>query len=49
MIRGVNDNLRSGSVTVVLAPDDEGSWTERTEKLQTETALLQENERGLGE
>jgi hypothetical protein len=45
MIRRVNDKLRSGSVTMVLAPDDDGHWTEHTEKLEIETALLQENER----
>jgi hypothetical protein len=44
MIRRVNDTLRSGSVTMVLAPDDDGNWTEHTEKLEIETALLQENE-----
>jgi hypothetical protein len=44
-IRRVNDKLRSGSVTMVLAPDEDGNWTERTEKLEIETALLQENER----
>jgi hypothetical protein len=45
MIRRVDDKLRSGSVTMVLAPDDDGNWTERTEKLEIETAFLQENER----
>jgi hypothetical protein len=45
MIRRVNDKLRSGSVTMVLAPDEDGTWTERTEKHKIETALLQENER----
>jgi hypothetical protein len=45
MIRRVKNKLRSGSVTMVLAPDDDGNWTERTEKLEIETALLQENER----
>ena len=45
MIRRVNDKLRSGSVTMVLAPDDDGNWTERTDKIEIETALLQENER----
>jgi hypothetical protein len=45
LIRRVNDKLRSGSVTMVLAPDAEGNWTERTDKLEIETALLQENER----
>ncbi len=45
MIRRVNDKLRSGSVTMVLVPDDAGNWTERTDKIEIETALLQENER----
>jgi hypothetical protein len=45
MIRRVNDKLRSGSVAMVLAPDEDGNWTERTGKLEIETALLQENER----
>jgi hypothetical protein len=45
MIRRVNDKLRSGSVVMVLAPDDDGNWTERTEKLEIETSLLRENER----
>jgi hypothetical protein len=45
MIRRVNDKLRSGSVTMVLAPDDDGNWTECTEKFEIETALLQENDR----
>jgi hypothetical protein len=45
MIRRVNDKLRSGSVTMVLAPDADGTWTERTEKREIESALLQENER----
>jgi hypothetical protein len=30
---------------MVLAPDDDGNWTELTEKLEIETALLKENER----
>jgi hypothetical protein len=40
MIRRVNEKLRSGSVTMALAPDEDGNWTERTEKPEIETALL---------
>jgi hypothetical protein len=45
MPRQVNGKLRSGSVSIVLAPDEEGDWTERTENKDSESALLQENER----
>jgi hypothetical protein len=34
MILRVDENFRSGSVTMVVAPDGEVKWTERTEKLE---------------
>jgi hypothetical protein len=45
MIPRVNENFRSGSVTMVIASNGENNWIERSEKLEIETALLQENER----
>jgi hypothetical protein len=49
MIRRVNDKLRSGNVTMFLSPDNGGNWTERTDKIEIERALLRENERRFNE
>ena len=45
IIRRVNGKLRSGSVTSVVAPDENGIWKEVTERRSMETALLDENRR----
>jgi hypothetical protein len=49
MIRSVNDNLRSRIGTMVVTSDGEGNWTERTEKLEFETAPLQNIERRISQ
>jgi hypothetical protein len=41
----VNGKLQSGSVTSVVAPDDNGIWKEVTSKVDMEQALLDENKR----
>jgi hypothetical protein len=41
----VNGKLRSGSVTSVVAPNENGIWTEITDRRCMETALLDENRR----
>ena len=45
IIRRVNGKLRSGSVTSVVAPDENGIWREVTGKVDMEQALLDENKR----
>ena len=43
IIQRVNGNMRSGSLTSVVAPNNEGDWVEVTKKEEMEKALLQEN------
>ena len=45
LIRRVNDKLRSSSLSLVIAPDADGNWTEMTAKDDIERACLEENER----
>ena len=45
IISRVNGKLRSGSVTLVVAPNEAGVWIEVTDKESIKKALLEENER----
>ena len=45
IIGRVNEKLKSGSVTSVVAPNESGEWVEVVGKEEIERALLQENER----
>ena len=45
IIGRVNGKLQSGSVTSVVAPNEEGEWVEVVGKEGIEKALLEENER----
>ena len=45
IIGRVNGKLQSGSVTSVVAPNENGEWVEVVGKVEIEKALLQENER----
>ena len=49
IIARVNGKLRSGSVTLVIAPNSEGQWVELTKKEEIEKALCEENERQFNE
>ena len=45
IIRWVNNKLRAGSVTAVVAPDAHGNWVEVSDKEGIERALIHENMR----